>query len=285
MDITRIVRAVVVTMLAAALVAGDLAAEERRQGQAAELCELVLKDGSRLFGTVERESADEVVLRTQAGAVVTARRSEIASLRLVKGRIERGEFRGQDLHRTRLFFAPTGRSLNRGEVSFGVFQFIAPFVQVGVTDRFSIGGGSPLLFGFEDWERPFWVTPKVQVFDAPNAQAAVGVLHLFDTEGNDAGIAYGVSTFGNTDNAGTIGAGLAYSGDDRGWVLMGGAEGRISRHVKVMTENYVWKGRDGILSGGVRFLGERLSADLALAVPLGIGDFLALPVVNFVYVF
>lgn len=285
MQINTIVRIVIAAMLMVAVSAGILAAEERRQGQPAELCELVLRDGSRLFGTIERESPDEVVLRTQAGAVITARRTEIASLRVVKGRIEKGEFFSEDLHRTRLFFAPTGRSLRRGEVSFGVFQFLAPFVQVGVTERFSMGGGTPLLFGFDESDRPFWMTPKFQVLDSTNAQAAVGLLHLFNIEGDGAGIAYGVSTFGNTDNAATIGAGLAYSGDDRGWVLMGGAEGRVSRHVKVMTENYVWKTGDGILSGGFRFLGERLSADLALAIPLGVGDFIALPVVNFVYVF
>jgi hypothetical protein len=284
MEIKKIVRIVVAAMVIAALSAGTIFAAER-QGQPAELCELVLKDGSRLFGTIERESPDEVVLRTQAGAVVTARRTEIASLRMVKGRIEKGEFFRQDLHRTRLFFAPTGRSLRRGEVSFGVFQFLAPFVQVGVTDRFSVGGGTPLLFGFDESDRPFWLTPKFQVLDSTNAQAAVGLLHLFNVDGDGAGIAYGVSTFGNTDNAGTLGAGLAYSGNDRGWIVMGGGEGRVSRHVKVMTENYVWKGGDGILSGGVRFLGERLSADLALAIPLGAGDFFAFPVVNFVYVF
>jgi hypothetical protein len=285
MTINTIVRTVIAAMLVTVVSAGPLAAEERRQGQPAQRCELVLKDGSRLFGTIERETPDEVVLRTQAGAVVTARRSEIASLRLVKGRIERGEFVSEDLHRTRLFFAPTGRSLRRGEVSFGVFQFLAPFVQVGVTDRFSMGGGTPLLFGFDESDRPFWLTPKFQVLDSTNAQASVGLLHLFNIDGDSAGIASGVSTFGNTDNAGTLGAGLAYSGDDRGWVVMGGAEGRISRHVKVMTENYVWKTGDGIVSGGVRFLGERLSADLALAIPIGVGDFFALPVVNFVYVF
>jgi hypothetical protein len=251
----------------------------------AELYELVLKDGSRIYGTIERESDVEVVLRTQAGATVTARRDEIASLRLVKGRIERGEFMRPDLHRTRLFFAPTGRSLDRGEVSFGVFQFIAPFVQVGVTDRISVGGGTPLMFGIDDWNRPFWVTPKVQVLRAEKTQAAVGLLHVFDTDGDSGGIAYGVGTFGDTDNAATIGAGMAYAGDDRGWVVMGGAEGRLTGNLKVMTENYVWKGGNGIVSGGVRFLGERLSADLALAVPIGADQFIAFPVVNFVYVF
>ena len=68
-----------------------------------ELYELVLRDGSRVYGIIERESDAEVVLRTQSGATVTARREDIASLRLIKGRIERGEFMRPDLHRTRLW--------------------------------------------------------------------------------------------------------------------------------------------------------------------------------------
>jgi hypothetical protein len=184
-----------------------------------------------------------------------------------------------------LFFAPTGRSLDKGQVSVGVFEFLAPFVQVGVTDRFSIGGGTPLVFGFDEEFRPFWVTPKYQVVNSEKFQAAVGVLHAFNTEGESGGIAYGVGTFGNSDNAMTAGAGLAYSGDDRGGVVMVGGERRVRNNLKLITENYVWKNGDGILSGGVRFLGERLSADLALAFPIGVGDFIGFPVVNFVYVF
>jgi hypothetical protein len=250
-----------------------------------ELHELVLRDGSRVFGTVERETDTEVVFRTHSGATVTARRQDIVSLKPVKGRIERGEFLRTDVHRSRLFFAPTGRSLDKGQVSVGVFEFLAPFVQVGVTDRFSIGGGTPLVFGIDEDFRPFWFTPKFQVYDSEKAQAAVGVLQILNTSGDNGGIAYGVGTFGDSDNALTVGAGLAYSGDERGGVVMVGGEGRVRNNLKLITENYVWKGGNGILSGGVRFLGERLSADLALAFPIGMDDFIAFPVVNFVYVF
>jgi hypothetical protein len=262
-----------------------LHAQEIPQEGPVELYELVLRDGSRIFGTVVSDTSDQVVLRTQAGATVTANRRDIVSLRVVKGRMERGEFFRPDLHRTRLFFAPTARSLDQGEVSFGVFEFIAPFVQAGVTDRISVGGGTPLLFGIDDWNRPFWITPKVQLVRTQAAQAAAGLLHVFDTDGDSAGIAYGVGTFGNNDNALTTGAGLAYAGDDRGWIVMVGGEGRLTNNIKVMTENYVWRGGTGIVSGGVRFFGERLSADLALAIPFGVDDFIAFPVVNFVYVF
>lgn len=249
-----------------------------------EMHELVLKDGSRLFGRIERENDQEVVFRTQSGATITTSRTEIVSLRLVKGRLERGEFVRADVHRSRLFFAPTGRSLEKGQVSVGVFEFIAPFVQVGVTDNFSIGGGTPLIFGIEDFDRPFWITPKYRVLNTGKVQAAVGVLHVFDTsEGDSAGIAYGVGTFGSSDNAITVGGGVAYSGDSRGGIAMIGGERRVHRNMKLITENYIWQDGGGILSGGIRFMGERLSADLALAKPINEGY--VFPVVNFVYVF
>ena len=251
-----------------------------------EVHELVLRDGSRLFGSIERETETDIVFRTQSGAMVTARRIDVVSLRRVKGRIEEGEFLRTDLHRSRLFFAPTGRSLDKGQVSVGVFEFLAPFVQVGVTDRFSIGGGTPLVFGIDEDYRPFWLTPKFQVVRAERVQAAVGVLQVLTTGGDTAGIAYGVSTFGNSDNALTVGGGMAYADDGgRGGIVMIGGEGRVRNNLKLITENYIWKGGDGILSGGVRFIGERLSADLGLAFPIGAGDFFAFPVVSFVYVF
>jgi hypothetical protein len=252
---------------------------------APDMYELVLKDGSRIFGTVQSETEQEVVFRANSGATLTARRSDIVSLRRVKGRMEEGLFLRTDLHRSRLFFAPTGRSLDKGQVSVGVFEFFAPFVQVGVTDRFSIGGGTPLVFGIDEFDRPFWVTPKMQVYRGDQAQASVGVLHVFAGNGDSAGIGYGVATFGSADNAITAGAGIAYAGDEQGALFMVGGERRIATAFKLITENYITKSGNGIVSGGIRFLGERLSADLALAVPVGVGDIVAFPVINFVYVF
>lgn len=274
-----------IALIALTLVTFASPAAAQEPVKASDIFELVLRDGSRIFGTVERDSGQEVVFRTTTGSTITASRAEVISLRRVKGRVADGEFRRSDEHRSRLFFAPTARSLEKGQVSVGVFQFLAPFVQVGVTDRLSVGGGTPLIFGLGDWDRPFWLTPKFQVYNSDASQAAVGVLHIFDTNGNEAGIGYGVATFGSADNAITVGAGVAYAGDDRGGILMIGGERRVARNLKLITENYVWRGGDGFISGGVRFIGERLSADLALAVPVGLGDVIAFPVVNFVYVF
>ena len=254
--------------------------------QQVTLYEVVLRDGSRLYGTIEREEADDIVFRTQAGAIVTARRSDIDSMKKVTGSLANGEFRPPDPNTTRLFFAPTGRSLPRGQTYLGVYEFLMPFVQVGVTDRFSIGGGTPLMFGFDEGERPFWVTPKVQILATSSTDVAVGVLHVFNAGGDGGGVAYAVGTSGSARGSVTIGGGLAYGNDGgRAGLVMVGGERQVRRNLKVMTENYVWKGGDGVLSAGVRFFGERLSADLAVGFPVGANEFFAFPIVNFVYQF
>lgn len=250
--------------------------------------ELRLTDGSRVYGRVTAESAGEVTFETASGVMLTPRRDQIVSLRRVEGRIRNGEFQPADPNNTRLFFGPTGRSLPKGQTYLGIYEFVMPFVQVGVTDRFSIGGGTPLVFGFEDdgLDRPYWITPKLQVFKGRTLQASVGVFQGFGG-GASAGIAYGVVTAGNSSGSFTAGAGMGYDdGGDRAAVVMVGGDRQVRRNMKFVTENYVWGSGNGILSAGVRFFGDRLSADLALAAPVGdeLGGFV-FPMVNFVYLF
>jgi hypothetical protein len=275
-------------LLVAALLAGPATAGAQGIGHTGNTdqvtYELRLRDGSRLYGTIEQATEDAVTLRTVTDLVVTASRPDIVSLRPVTGFVRDGEFLPEDPNRTRLFFAPTGRALSRGQTYFGTFQIMMPFVQVGVTDRFSIGGGTPLFFGLDESERPFWITPKLQLVDRGRVQAAAGVFHVVGLSGESAGIAYGVLTSSATSGSMTVGAGMAYSSDGgRSPIVMIGGDGRISRSVKVITENYFFDGGH-IISGGFRFIGDRLSADVGLAVPIGEGV-IAFPIVNFVYVF
>ena len=254
---------------------------------AGDIYELVLRDGSRVYGIVEKDTPEQVVVRTVSGVVVTAPRANIVVLKRVKGRVVGGEFQRTDPTATRLFFAPTARSLKRGEAYLGVYEIFMPTLQVGVTDHISLGGGTPLIFfEGEGWDRPFWITPKVQLFDSDRVQLAAGVFQGFDLEGNGGGIGYGVATIGSHSASFTGGAGIAYANDGgRSFVVMLGGDRQISRNVKLITENYFWKGGDGIVSFGFRFFGEQLSADLGLALPVGSEFVFAFPVVNFVYSF
>src|SRR6185503_12606832 len=131
-----------------------------------------------------------------------------------------------------------------------------------------------------DDAHPVWFTPKLQLIARKNAQVAVGVIHITGAEDLNAGIAYGVTTLGSDSNAATIGLGYAYSGSHRSEILMIGGEHRASRRFKLITENWLWRGSArGFVSGGVRVLGEHLSADISLLVPL-IDDAFVFPVLS-----
>lgn len=250
------------------------------------LYELVLKDGTRVQGYLEQETPDRITLRTLGGAKLEVLRADIASLERADGRIEGGRFQKSDSNPTRLFFGPTGRSVKKGEGYVGVYELFLPFVQVGITDRLSIGGGTPLVFG-GGGDRPFWITPKLQLHESGSTSTSIGAIHFLNIDGVNLGIAYAASTFGTTDDAATVGVGWAYantnSNDDGSMVAMIGGERRISPRVKLITENYLFTG-GGIASGGIRFLGDSLSADLGLFIPIG-GGAIALPLANFVWKF
>ena len=249
------------------------------------LQELRLKDGSVMYGYIEASEPNRVMFMTLSGTPLDIDRAQIASLEPAKGRIVRGEFQPADSNTTRLFFAPTGRTLRRGEAYVGVYEFMLPFAQVGLTDRISVGAGTPLIFG-GGGEHPFWVTPKVQVYQHGRFSEAVGILHFLNVGDGNFGIAYAVTTYGESDNALTGGLGYAYARYDEehaGTAIgMIGGEHRLTRRIKLISENYLWQS-GGIVSIGVRFLGERLSADVGLFSPIGSG--IAAPVVNFVYKF
>ena len=249
--------------------------------------ELRLSDGSRVFGCITAESDTEVEFETIAGVKLLARRDQIVSLRKVEGRLHKGEFQLADPNNTRLFYGPTGRSLPRGQVYLGMYELVMPFVQVGVTDKFSIGGGTPLIFGLDEdfGRRPYWVTPKLQVFNGGKTQVSVGLFQGFGGD-DSAGVAYGVATRGGAEGSITAGAGVAYnSNGDRTAVVMIGGDRPISRYTKFVTESYMWQSGHGLASAGVRFFGERISADLAMVMPIGADDWFVLPMINFAYRF
>lgn len=250
--------------------------------------ELQLLDGTVFQGRIERIEGTRVFFRTVADVLVDADVSQVKSVKQVTGRTVGGTFLANDPNPTRLFFGPTGRSLPRGTGYVGVYEAVLPFVQVGVTDHISLGGGTPLFFG-GDSAHPLWFTPKVQVLSLKSTQAAVGVMHFFNIDDGNFGVAYGAVTQGTADTAVTVAAGYAYetsSADDieNPGVLMIGLEHRVSRRTKLISENYFFSGA-GLASFGVRFLGEHLSADLALVVPLGADEAIAFPMVNFVWTF
>lgn len=259
------------------------------------LREVRLRDGSILYGRVVEETPERVVIVTSTGARIEVARAQVESMRLTSGRAVDGAFWVADPNSTRLFFTSTARPLRKGDGYVSSFMLFLPLVAYGVTDRFTIAGGTPILpvaFG-----RVLYFAPKYTVMQKEKSAVAVGALGFVLPEDvvdeGSIGIVYGAGTWGSRDRAITAGAGWGYrwasgtSDVSNDPVLMIGGETRVSRRVKLITENWVFTsgGTEGFISGGVRFIGDRLSADLGLGGFTGTGSGCCFPLVNFVYNF
>lgn len=247
--------------------------------------ELRLRDGAVVYGRVEAVADGRITFRTTTGGTLELAAADVVSVTTVEGRDVGTQFWKDDPNPSRLFFGPTARPLKQGEVYLGVYEIFLPFVQVGVTDRISIGGGTPLIFD-DNSDRPFWFTPKITLVSRPRTQVAAGAMHIVNVDDDSLGIVYGAVTQGTRDSALTIGVGFAYERfeDASAPVLMIGGEHRVRSNLKLVSENYLFEG-GGIVSAGVRFLTGRLSADLGLAAPIGTDDVFVFPMVNFVWTF
>lgn len=188
----------------------------------------------------------------------------------------------EDPNTTRLVFGPTARTLPKGGVSLGLHGFVLPSLQVGITDRVSVGGGTPLMFPFAD-DRPFWITPKIAVINHHRTQVAVGAVQTFNLEG--VGFAYAVMTTGTPRRSVTAGTAITYArSGGRAVVLMLGGDKQVRRKMKFVTENYYVRGQ-GVLSAGVRFFDERTSLDAAVFAPINSYFYGLVPTLSFVYRF
>ena len=232
---------------------------------------LTLRDGSVLQGRVLEVTPTHVRFASSLGETLVLRTS-IRELRVASGeQVRDGEVWPEDPSRTRLFFAPTGRTLRQSEAYFADAYIFFPSFQIGVSNSFSLGAGMSIFPGVGLDNQIYYLTPKLGVFASPRLNVSVGALvagAALVSDNSPFGIGYGVATFGGEHSNFTAGGGLAYSRDavaSTSPLLMGGGVVRTSRNIALVSENYLLLGDDaiGLFSGGVRFIGERLSVDLA----------------------
>ena len=240
-----------------------------------------LEDSDLITGRIAETDAETVVIALLDGSHREVERTQISVIRLASdGRIVRGKFWYNDLGNTRLFFTSTGRALRAGEGYFGVYVFVAPFVEVGVTDMLTFTAGAPLFLGVV----PLYLGPRVQIIRTAKVQASVGTLALYVyNEFN--GIAYGVGTFGSLDRSVTAGIGYGFAGSRfaREPALVLGGEWRIASRTKIITENYfILELLDPVYSVGLRNIGRRADGELGVVLlPDGFGKLSWLPFFGF----
>jgi len=261
----------------------DLAAQDAWLPADGHIQKLKLTDGTTLYGQVEA-LGDTIQFRLVSGAVLELHSMTIDHLSAADGGLQDGQFYRDDPNRTRLFFGPTGRGLKAGQGYFAVYELFLPFLAVAPVDNVMLSGGTSLIFTGDGTGHPFWVAPKVRIWGNDKTDVAVGGIAVAGFGTDDFfGVAFGVVTHGTEQAAITVGGGQAWHSDGSESLVMIGGEVRLSRHVKLMTENYILPGGDGLVSFGPRFFGERLSADVGLATPIGGDSAFVFPIVNFVW--
>jgi hypothetical protein len=156
-----------------------------------------------------------------------------------------------------------------------------------VTDNLSIGGGVSIFPAGLD-NQVYYVTPKVGKSFGEQVHLSAGFLFAGGTSGGTGGVGYGVGTFGDGDASLTVGAGYGFAGGDiaNKPAAMIGGEKRISRRIALVTENYLLPVVENnvVYSFGVRFMGEKLTTDLALFNMSG-SNIIGFPYVDFVFKF
>ena len=254
-----------------------------------------LRDGSTLIGRITVVTADSVRVRLEQGEVGLAR-SGISQVRQVpRTSLRNGEYWFENPHPTRLLFSSTAFPLEKGTGYYSnTWLFIHTFA-AGITDRFTLGGGATTIPGIAFNDNLFYLLPKYTLVSRPQAQFALGALVgglPFNSDFGDvatAGLVYGVGTIGSRESNVSLGAAWGYANDeitDRPGIMLGG-QGRISRRVSLISENWFFPNGDeteSVLSYGLRFLGENISVDLAWVKPLGAGDY-GIPWLGFAFRF
>jgi hypothetical protein len=251
---------------------------------------VTLRDGSRLIGRITAVGADTVTFESGVGTLALP----VVNLNRVQeipaSSMRDGDYWFPNPNSTRLFFAPSGRMLARGEGYVSDYEVFFPGFAVGVTDNVSLGGGMSLFPAGVD-QQVYYFTPKVGGEVAKNVNLAVGALILGGLgQSSTAGIVYGVGTLGPPDASITAGLGYGFAGGTiaKNPVAMLGGEWRVSQRIGLVTENYIIPNTEYInplYSYGVRLMGEKLTVDLALFNVSGSNTAIGFPFVDFVFRF
>lgn len=182
---------------------------------------------------------------------------------------------------TQLFFGPTGRSLPKGQGYLKSLALTVPYMQGGLTDRLSIGIGTPLFAPAQ----VVLLTPKFQIQRSARHSTSIGTMHLL-AFGGSFGIGYAAHTVETETGAWHVAVLSPYDRKalGRGLGVMVAAEHRISDRTTFITENYLLGGTP-LLSAGIRARAPHTTWDLGWMLPISRYSLGGGPVLNVGYKF
>lgn len=256
---------------------------------------LVLSDGTEMTGNIVSEDEKEIVFMNKSGLIIKIPKEKVKfrnDFTIVIG-VEKEKRADYDPNGTRLFIAPTARSLKSGKGYFSVLELFFPTVGIGISDSVSFTGGISLFPGVD--KELLYLSLRLVPIQEEGFNLAVGTMYFNvvpDFPSAGVGTFYSVITIGGYDFSLTAGTGILYRADMSDFskpVFFFGGELRLSDSIKFISENWASPDVDGaLLSFGLRFIGVSLSADLGFYYPLGANPpegFPFIPLLSFTYNF
>ncbi|MBI3946065.1 MAG: hypothetical protein HY321_09115 [Armatimonadetes bacterium] len=199
--------------------------------------------------------------------------------------VKDGEYWHPNPSGTRLFFAPTGRTLRRGEGYFSDTMLLLPSAAYGFTDRLSLAGGMSLVPGIGA-NQLIYLIPRVAIISKRNTSVAAGALLLTQAswwrdrdQGDVIGGWHAAATLGGPYRSVT--AGVAVGLPNSRAALMLGGEYRLTSRLMLVTENWLVGQSEPITSIGVRMLNEKVSTTFGVYRVGAGGDSVAIPYLDF----
>ncbi len=229
---------------------------------------ITLDDGSSLVGRITDVGDDEIKFQSDLGEMTIAIGKIVEIKEVDDSSFREGKYWFPNPNRTRLYIAPTGRMLKKGEGYFYDTWLFFPGAAYAITDNITIGAGMSIFPGAGFDKQLLILTPKVGINSGGPVDFAVSGMFIKIPVDDPVtvGIINAVGTIGSDDNSLTVGLGYGYADGklgDKPAVILGG-ELRFARRMSFVSENWIIPGvEDAIISYGIRFFGEKVSTDFA----------------------
>lgn len=250
--------------------------------------EVILLNNTRHTGNVISANDDELELRTDSGRIFI----EFSSIRSIRelDPTRRTASWFENPNTSRLFFSPTARPLNKGD---GYYQNIYVFFNnfaYAVTDNIALTAGFSLVPGVRLGNQLYLISGKFGYEVSENNYIGAGV-GAASVDGFDNGLVLGYANYTRAFQRASLTGGITgFSVDDEAgtYAFYAGGDYRLWQRIAFVTENFYFPEADDglVVSYGLRFMGERISFDLAWFRPgLGSGMGVGIPYVDVVFNF
>lgn len=273
---------IVFTLLALSWTHNAVAQNDSIANYVGSQIEVETDQGYEIRGLLQEASDSSIVLITDYGEV------KIARSKIVEFRVDdyTGEFRFPNPHTTRYFFGPSATQLKRGEGYYQNLLVSGNFVNVGITNHFSMGAGFEFISLVNGTPIGF-LTPKFGVPISEHWSISTGALIVGGFDLFSGALPYAVSTYTYEEASVTFGAGIWTDFDEfyteTPAFLISGTQ-RVTNSVALLTENYIIAGEGETLYfgiHGIRILSEKNAFDIGILVLDEVTDGIPLPFVGY----